>query len=79
MTLRTSRVDMRPAQRECGLGMVKCDRGPACGRMASRAVRPKLTVVFILGSVAGIAILGCALVNSIHVARKAGHCAVFAN
>ena len=68
MALRTGSIDMCPSQREGGLGMVESDIAPACGCMASRAVRPVLTVMLILRGMARITILWRALIDSVHVA-----------
>ena len=67
MALRASSVDMRASQREGGLGVVESDIAPACGCVASCAVRPVLTVMLILRGMTGIAILWRAHIDSIHV------------
>ena len=65
VTLRALCLEVRPAQREGGLAVVKGRLLPALYRVAGGAVLPQLAVVGIVGLMAGGAVLGRAPVDAV--------------
>ena len=71
MALRTAQVLVFPNQRETGVIVIESCIRPSARVMARAAVRAKLTVMLILGRVAGKTILRRAFIDPIRMASAA--------
>ena len=73
MALLTIQVGMRSSQRELAFVVIKGVLVPACGFMASRAIRAELTIVPVIFLMTGIAICWSAFEDSVLMALFARH------
>ncbi len=71
MARKTSDRGMRAAQGECGLAMIVEHIQPLGRLMALSAIRPVFSLVIINLRMAGVTILGCALINAVHMTGTA--------